>query len=103
MIIELAYEKNTAYFSGFSSGRNIHLLQNISIQVTWRTTISLGRKPSILEAEVSCTLFPCENWVDFGISNAYFSGSSGGETFILCKTALLSEVKEDFLLEKNVC
>jgi hypothetical protein len=44
MKIELPFERNTAYISGFSSGRNIHFLQKSTIQFTWGNTVSLGKK-----------------------------------------------------------
>jgi hypothetical protein len=57
MRIELPIERNTADLSGFSSGRNIHSVQNSSIQVTGRSTEYLGRKPSMLEPGRCSTLF----------------------------------------------
>jgi hypothetical protein len=61
--IELSFERNTVYLSGFSSVRNISFLQYSSIQVNWGSTVSLGRKPSMLEEGRCSTLFSCENWV----------------------------------------
>jgi hypothetical protein len=61
MRIELPFERNTAYHSGFSSVRNINFVQNISIQVKGRSTESLGKRPCKLEAGGSSTLFPSEN------------------------------------------
>jgi hypothetical protein len=58
--IELTFERNTAYLSGFASGRNI-FVQISFLQVKGKSTVSLVRKPSMLEAEGSSTLFPCEN------------------------------------------
>jgi hypothetical protein len=45
-----------------SSVRNITTVQNSNFQVSGRSTLSTGRKPSMLEARGSNTLFPCENW-----------------------------------------
>jgi hypothetical protein len=44
MRIELTFERNAAYMSGFSSGRNIHFVQNSPIHENGRNTISLGKK-----------------------------------------------------------
>jgi hypothetical protein len=49
MRIELSVERNTAYLSGFPSVKNITFVQNASNQVN-RSSISLGRKPYMLEA-----------------------------------------------------
>jgi hypothetical protein len=59
--IELPFERNTDYLSGFSSVRNSSLVEKGSIQVNGRSTVYVGRKPSRLEAGGSGTLFPCEN------------------------------------------
>jgi hypothetical protein len=61
MRIELPFERNTPYFSGFESVRNITFVENSSIQVNGRSTVSFGRKSSMLEARGASTLFPCEN------------------------------------------
>jgi hypothetical protein len=58
---ELPFENNTAYLSGYSCLRSITFVQNSSIQVNRRRTISLVRKLSVLEAGGSSTIFPCEN------------------------------------------
>jgi hypothetical protein len=55
MTIELSFERDTAYLV-FSSVRNITFVQNSFIQVNGRSTISLGRKPSVLEAAGPCKL-----------------------------------------------
>jgi hypothetical protein len=60
-VIELPFEGNTVYLSGFSSVRNTTFVQNSPIQVNGRSTLFLGRKPSMLEAGGSSTLFLCEN------------------------------------------
>jgi hypothetical protein len=44
--------------------RNITFVQSSSFQLNGRSTVSLGRKPSILEEGGSQTLFSCENWVN---------------------------------------
>jgi hypothetical protein len=49
---------------GFQKWGN-DLLQNSSIQVNWMSTLPLVRKPLILEAGGSSTMFPCENWINF--------------------------------------
>jgi hypothetical protein len=61
MRIELPFERVTPYPSVFSSARNVTFVQNSSIQVNGRSPVSLGRKPSILEAGGSMTLLPYEN------------------------------------------
>jgi hypothetical protein len=52
MRFELIFERNTAYASEISNVRDINFLQNSSIPVKGRSTISLVRKLSMLEAEV---------------------------------------------------
>jgi hypothetical protein len=42
---------------------NINFVQNSSSQVSGRSTVSLVRKLSMLEAVMCSTLFSCENWV----------------------------------------
>jgi hypothetical protein len=61
MGIQLPFERNTAYLSGFSSVRNITFVENSSIEVNERTTVSLLRKPSMLEEGGANTMFPCES------------------------------------------
>jgi hypothetical protein len=61
MRIELPFERKAAYPSGFSCGRNINFVKKSSFQLKGRNTISLGRKPFMLEPEGSRTLFPYEN------------------------------------------
>jgi hypothetical protein len=61
MRIELLFERNTAYPSGFSSVRNITFVQSSSIKVKGRSTADLVRKPLILEAEGFNKLSPFEN------------------------------------------
>jgi hypothetical protein len=61
MIIELAFERNTAYLSGFSIVRNITFVQNSSIEVKGRSNISFVRKSYMLKVLGSSTLFPNEN------------------------------------------
>jgi hypothetical protein len=56
MRIEQTFERNTAYLSGFPCVRNITFVQNISIQVNGRSTVSLVRKSSMLEAGRSSIL-----------------------------------------------
>jgi hypothetical protein len=48
---------------GFQVWGHITICQNSSIQVKGRSSISVGRKPSMLEAGASSTMFPCEKWV----------------------------------------
>jgi hypothetical protein len=57
---EWTCERNTAYLSVFSWMRNITFVQNGSIQVNGRRTLSLVRTLSMLEIEGSNILFPCE-------------------------------------------
>jgi hypothetical protein len=45
--IELTFERNTAYLSGFQCVSNISFVQNSSIQMKGRSTVYLVRKPSI--------------------------------------------------------
>jgi hypothetical protein len=45
MRIELPFERNTTYFSVFSSVRIITFLQNTCTEVNGRSNVSLGRKP----------------------------------------------------------
>jgi hypothetical protein len=59
--IALLYEGNTAYFTGFSNVTNITFVENSSIKVKGRISVSLGRKPSISEAGGYSTLLPYEN------------------------------------------
>jgi hypothetical protein len=40
MTMDLFFERNPAYFSGFSSGENIHLIQNRPVQRIKDTYIS---------------------------------------------------------------
>jgi hypothetical protein len=65
MRIEFPFERNAAYLSWFLNVRNITFMQNSSIQVKGRSSVSFVRKQSMLEAGGSSTLFPCENWVSF--------------------------------------
>jgi hypothetical protein len=58
MGIELLFEKSTAYLSEFSSVRNITFVQNSSIQVSGRFTVSPGRKASMLEGGGGAHCFP---------------------------------------------
>jgi hypothetical protein len=62
--IELPFERNIAYLSGFSNVKNITFVQNSSIQMNGRSSVSHGRKPSVLESGWSYILFPCENRVN---------------------------------------
>jgi hypothetical protein len=61
MRIELPFERKTAYLCGFSSVRNKTFVQNSSIKVNGRSSVSVGRKLSMLETGGCSTLFPCEN------------------------------------------
>jgi hypothetical protein len=61
MRIELPVERNTPYLSVFSYVRIITFVQNSSIQVNGRSSISLVRKATMLEAGGSIILFSCEN------------------------------------------
>jgi hypothetical protein len=49
--------------SMFSSGRYIHFVQNTLPSWIEETHVSLGRKPSMLQAPVSSIFFPCVNFV----------------------------------------
>jgi hypothetical protein len=44
--------------TGFSMGRNTHFVQNMPIQVKWRSTCTLETKPSMLEVEHLAHCFP---------------------------------------------
>jgi hypothetical protein len=74
---ELPFDRNTAYFSG-SSVKNITIVQNCTFQVNGRSTVSLVRKPSMLEEGGSSTLFPSENrailWKEYLWSQCIWSG-----------------------------
>jgi hypothetical protein len=59
--IQLPIERYTALKSVFSSERNINFLQDCQIQVKGRSTVSLLRKPLMLEARGSSMLFTSEN------------------------------------------
>jgi hypothetical protein len=61
--IQLACERNTAYFSGITNVRNMTFLQNSCIQEKGSSTVSLERKSSNLEVGESSTFFSCEKWV----------------------------------------
>jgi hypothetical protein len=50
MRIELPFEGNTVYVSGFSSVRNINTVQKSSVQMYGKTNISLVRYSSMLES-----------------------------------------------------
>jgi hypothetical protein len=50
VIIEITFKRNTAYLSGFSSGKNFTFVQTGSILVKGRNTVSLVIKVSMLEA-----------------------------------------------------
>jgi hypothetical protein len=67
------FVRNTAYLSGISNVKNMTFVQNSSIQVDGRNTVSLLWKQSMLEAGGSSTLF------------------SFGNCFTLLKEYLLSE------------
>jgi hypothetical protein len=71
--IELPSERNTAYLLGFSSVKNITIVQNSSIQVSGISLVDLGRKPSMLEARESSTLILYENYVNFERNTVYLS------------------------------
>jgi hypothetical protein len=75
---------NTAYPSVFSSVRNIAFVQNSSIQVNGRSTVTLGIKPSMLEAEGSSTLLLMRIEFPFERNTSYLSGFSnvGNITFV---------------------
>jgi hypothetical protein len=45
----------------FSKGRDIHFMENWSIQLNLRTRVSPGRLPSMLEAVTSSPWFLYEN------------------------------------------
>jgi hypothetical protein len=52
----------------------INFVQNASIQVKVRSTVSLVRDPSMLEPEGPSTLFSCETELTFERKIAYLSG-----------------------------
>jgi hypothetical protein len=58
--IELPFERNTAYLSAISGLRTIIFVQNSSIEVNGRSTVSLGRTPSVRSKRVPL-LLSCEN------------------------------------------
>jgi hypothetical protein len=55
------FERNTFRKSEFSRWRKVHFVPNRPIQLIEKTHMSLQRKPSVLEALASRTLFPSEN------------------------------------------
>jgi hypothetical protein len=72
--IKLNFERDTAYLWGYSSVKIINFVQNASIQVKVRSTVSLVRDPSMLEPEGPSTLFSCETELTFERKIAYLSG-----------------------------
>jgi hypothetical protein len=85
---------NTAYLSGFLSVRNITFVQNSPIQVKGRSSVSVGRKPSMLEVRWSGTLLPWENrvmlWKEFAIWTCF----EVGESFTLWKIPSSEEIEK---------
>jgi hypothetical protein len=55
--IELDFERNTTYLSGFSSGRNIHFVENRPIDVLKRH-VHLLEKKAIVRSSGVCHIFP---------------------------------------------
>jgi hypothetical protein len=66
MRIELPFDRNTVYNGGLSNVRNNTFVQNGSIQVNVRSSISLGVKQCVLEAGRSSKFFSYGNCVNFG-------------------------------------
>jgi hypothetical protein len=61
VIIELLIERNTSCKSEFSRWRKAHFAPSGLFSLGEETRLYLERKPSLLEAKASSTLFPCEN------------------------------------------
>jgi hypothetical protein len=73
MRIEVPFDRNTAYLSDFSRGRNITFVQNGSIKVNGRRTFCLIRKKSISDAGVCGTLYPKRLEIPINRNAAYLS------------------------------
>jgi hypothetical protein len=59
---ELARKRNTPYLPFISRWRNIGFMENWHILLNWRDKCIYCENTSMLEDEMSYTLFPFENW-----------------------------------------
>jgi hypothetical protein len=61
----VSFWKNTSFKAETSRGRKAQFVPNRPIPLSWKTKVSLKRMPSLLEAGLPSTLFPCVSWLSF--------------------------------------
>jgi hypothetical protein len=63
--IEWIFGRKTSCYLGFSRCIQAVFVPYWAVQISWRNTCVTPKKPSMLEAAASSTLFRCENWDSF--------------------------------------
>jgi hypothetical protein len=67
--VQSVFERNTSCNLGLQDEDRFSLFQIDLFSWIEETEVSLQRKPSMVEAAASSTLFPCYNWVSFSNKN----------------------------------